>query len=113
MTLSLSSVQLVLAPVDGRLGVEGLSQYVQNTLGISPCSGVAYAFTNRRHTRMKLLCWDGTGVWLAQRRLHRGGFVWPSVGTIQVTLNESQWQWLVAGVDWQRLSAQAPPSWRV
>ena len=113
MTLALSSVQLVMAPVDGRMGAEGLSQYVQNTLGISPCSGVAYVFTNRRHTRMKLLCWDGTGVWLAQRRLHRGGFVWPSVGTKQVTLNESQWQWLVAGVDWQRLSAQAPINWRV
>lgn len=113
MTLSLSSVQLVVTPVDGRLGVEGLSQYVQNTLGLSPCSGVAYVFTNRRRSRMKLLCWDGTGVWIAQRRLHRGGFVWPSLGASEVTLNESQWQWLVAGVNWQRLSAPAPTHWRV
>lgn len=113
MTLSPSCVQLVMAPVDGRLGAEGLSQYVQNTLRISPCNGVAYAFTNRRRSRLKLLCWDGTGVWLAQRRLHCGMFVWPTVGTTQVTLSESQWQWLVAGVDWQRLSAQAPINWRV
>jgi transposase len=113
MTLSLSSVQLVVTPVDGRLGVEGLSQYVQNTLGLSPCSGIVYAFTNRRRSRMKLLCWDGTGVWIAQRRLHRGGFVWPSTGASQVTLNELQWQWLVAGVNWQRLSAQASTHWRV
>jgi hypothetical protein len=53
MRLALASVQLVMAPVDGRMGAEGLSQYIQNTLGISPCSGVAYVFTNRRHTRLK------------------------------------------------------------
>ena len=113
MTLALSAVQLVVSPVDGRLGVEGLSQYVQNTLALSPCNGTAYAFTNRRRTRMKLLCWDGTGVWIAQRRLHRGMFVWPAVGATHITLNESQWQWLMAGVDWQRLGTPAPLHWRV
>lgn len=113
MTLALSSVQLVVAPVDGRLGAEGLSQYLQNQLGFPPCNGVAYAFTNRRRTRMKLLCWDGTGVWVAQRRLHRGGFVWPAVGATEVTVDEAQWQWLIAGVDWQRLGARAPLLWRV
>jgi transposase len=113
MTLALSSVRLVVSPVDGRLGAESLSQFLQNRLGFSVCSGVAYAFTNRRRTRMKLLCWDATGVWLAQRRLHRGVFVWPSVGATEVTLDEAQWQWLIAGVDWQRLAAQTPLHWRV
>lgn len=113
MMLTLSSVQLVLEPVDGRLGTDGLSQLVQNHLGRSPCDGTAYLFTNRRRSRLKLLCWDGTGVWLAQRRLHRGIFVWPRAEVAQMTLTETQWQWLITGVDWQRLSASMPTGWRV
>lgn len=113
MMLTLSSVQLVLEPVDGRLGADGLSQLVQHCLGRSPCDGTAFLFTNRRRTRLKLLCWDGNGVWLAQRRLHRGQFVWPRVDATQMTLNEAQWQWLIAGVDWQRLAAKAPEHWCV
>jgi transposase len=54
------------------------SHRIQNTLGCSPCDGSAYAFRNRRLTRLKLLVWDGTGVWLCQRRLHRGRFIWPT-----------------------------------
>jgi transposase len=57
--------------------------------------------------------WDGTGVWLAQRRLHRGGFSWPAAGSATVTLSAEQWRWLTAGVDWQRLQARAPAHWRV
>lgn len=111
--MSLTSVQLVVGPVDGRLGAEGLSQWLQNILGASPYDSTAYLFTNRRRTRLKVLCWDGTGVWLAQRRLHRGAFVWLRPGATQLTLDEAQWQWLIAGVDWQRLSAIAPTHWRV
>lgn len=113
MKLSAISVQLVVKPVDGRLGVEGLSQWVQQELGLSPCDGTAFLFINRRRSRLKLLCWDGNGVWLAQRRLHRGCFVWPTPGARQLTINEAQWQWLISGVDWQRLSAPAPLHWRV
>jgi len=64
-----------------RTGIDGLSQRIQNALGRSPCDGSAYAFRNRRQNRLKLLIWDGTGVWLCQRRLHRGHFIWPSADT--------------------------------
>lgn len=106
-------VWLIVEPVDMRGGIESLSQRVQNLLGRSPCDGTAYAFRNRRGSRMKLLIWDGTGVWLAQRRLHQGHFVWPQAQTKSVTLTAQQWNWLVTGVDWQRLTAPAPVHWRV
>ena len=62
---------------------------------------------------MKLLVWDGSGVWLCQRRLHRGRFVWPGEEGKICMLTQSQWQWLIAGVDWRRLSAPAPSFWRL
>ena len=96
-----------------RAGIDGLSLRIQNLLGKSPCDGNAYAFRNRRLTRLKLVIWDGTGVWLCHRRLHRGHFVWPTADTATVTLNARQWEWLITGVEWQRLDAPAPVHWRV
>jgi transposase len=70
-----AQVWLVVEPVDMRLGIDGLAARIQQSLGRSPCDGTAYAFRHRRGTRIKLLQWDLTGVWLSQRRLHRGDSV--------------------------------------
>ncbi|MEF8738643.1 MAG: IS66 family insertion sequence element accessory protein TnpB [Candidatus Accumulibacter necessarius] len=86
---------------------------IQASLGRSPCDGTAYAFTNRRRSRLKLLVWDGTGVWLSQRRLHRGYFTWPSASDPVFALTAAQWRWLIAGVDWPRRDAPAPAHWQV
>lgn len=106
-------VWIAVEPVDMRAGIDGLSLRIQQTLGRSPCDGSAYAFRNRRANRLKLLVWDGTGVWLCQRRLHRGGFIWPEAGEALCALSEQAWNWLVAGVDWQRLQAPVPDHWRM
>jgi transposase len=108
-----SQVWLVVEPIDMRAGIDGLSLRIQATLGRSPCDGSAYAFANRRRNRLKLLVWDGTGVWLCQRRLHGGHFTWPRVDSAVCTLSAEQWRWLITGVDWRRLEAAAPAHWRV
>ncbi len=102
-----SQVWLVVEPIDMRAGIDGLSQRIQNTLGR------AYAFRNRRQNRLKLLVWDGTGVWLCQRRLHRGHFIWPTSNATTFALTSAQWGWLAAGIDWQRLSVTPPSHWQV
>lgn len=106
-------IWLAIEPVDMRGGIDSLSQHLQNLLGKSPCDGSAYAFRNRRTTRLKLLIWDGTGVWLCQRRLHRGQFNWPTAESDMVSLSAQQWAWLITGVEWQRLEALAPVHWRI
>jgi len=113
MTLKPEQVWLAVGATDMRLGIDGLSLRVQEALGKPPCDGSAYAFCNKRGTRLKLLVWDGSGVWLSVRRLHRGSFVWPRVGDTVWVLDQAQWIWLTAGVDWQRLSAKPMATWRV
>jgi transposase len=113
MMLQPEQVWLATEPVDMRLGIDGLSLLVQEALGKAPCDGSAYAFRNKRSNRIKLLLWDGTGVWLGARRLHHGRFIWPHASDHICTLNRDQWNWLIAGVDWQRLSAQPMVHWRV
>ena len=98
----------MVAPVDMRRGIDGLSVLVEQALQRSPCSGSAFVFCYRAGSRIKVLLWDGTGVWLCQRRLHRGRFVWRRSDTGGMELTSSQWEWLIAGVelslfeeDWQ------------
>lgn len=97
--------------VDMRMGMDGLSLRVQQALGRPPCDGSAYAFRNRRGNRLKLLVWDSTGVWLCQRRLHKGSFVWPKDGDAVCPLSQTQWDWLIAGVDWTRLAVADTRAW--
>jgi transposase len=108
-----TGIWLAIEPVDMRLGIDGLSIRIQASLGRSPCDGTAYAFTNRKRSRLKLLVWDGTGVWLSQRRLHRGHFTWPTASDPVFALTPAQWRWLIVGVDWQRRDAPAPAQWQV
>jgi len=111
--ISPDQLHCIVEPIDMRRGMDGLSQWIQSSLGKSPCDGTAYAFANRAKTRLKLVLWDGTGVWCCQRRLHRGSFVWPSADDTEVVLTPEQWNYLIKGVDWTRLSAQPRGDWRV
>lgn len=99
--------------VDMRCGIDRLSSLIQQIDSRSPCDGTAYGFINRSHSRIRLLIWDGTGVWLCHRRLHKGRFQWPSANETLFSMNEEQWRWLTTGIDWQRLCATAPSQWRV
>lgn len=108
-----SQIWIAVAPIDMRRGLDGLSSIVQHSLEQAPCSGSAFIFRNRAGNRLRLLLWDGNGVWLCQRRLHRGSFVWPKVNDKAFVISQTQWEWLIAGVDWQRLSAICQADWQV
>lgn len=66
-----------LEPCDMRKGYEGLTALVTQKFGLSATSGALFVFTNRNRTRLKILYWDGTGLWLLSKRLERGRFSWP------------------------------------
>jgi transposase len=108
MEVSAQAIWLPTAAVDMRTGIDGLSLQVQQALGRPPCDGTAYVFANRRRTRLKLMRWDGTGVGMCLRRLHHGQFISPAVDEASWQICADQWQCLLAGVDWQRLSAPTP-----
>ena len=106
-------IWLVMTPIDMRRGIDGLSAMIQQSLGQSPCAGSAFVFRNRVGNRLRLLIWDGNGVWLCQRRLHQGHFIWPKAHETHFSLSVAQWQWLIMGVDWQRLTKLSDADWLV
>ena len=67
-------------PCDMRKSFNGLYAVVGETLGENPQGGALFAFTNKRRNRLKLLYFDGTGLWVLAKRLEQGRFSWPSPG---------------------------------
>lgn len=78
-----SSIRIFLArdPVDFRKAHDGLCAIVRQVFEEDPLAGHLFVFTNRRRDRIKLLLWDGNGLWLFYKRLERGTFRWLSDGT--------------------------------
>lgn len=62
-------VLVAVQPCDMRKGFNGLFAAVSERLGEDPKGGSLYVFSNRRHTRIKILYWDGTGLWV-MTKLH-------------------------------------------
>ena len=70
-------VFLALDPCDMRKSFDGLHALVVTRLGDDPRCGAVFVFINRTHTILKLLHWDGTGLWVHAKKLQRGTFHWP------------------------------------
>lgn len=70
-------VFVALEPCDMRKGFNGLEALVSERLKESTRSGALFLFSNARHTRLKALYWDGTGLWVLSKRLEKGRFSWP------------------------------------
>jgi transposase len=95
-------VFLALEPCDMRKGFEGLSALVCHKLGGDLQSGALFVFTNRQHTRLKILYWDGSGLWVLSKRLEAGTFAWPKSheqGSKTLMLRPEALAMLTDGVD--------------
>jgi transposase len=89
---------------DMRKGFEGLYGLVRDQLGLDPLSGHLCLFCNKGRNRLKVLYWDGSGLWICAKRLERGRFSWPSDGeqSARVTLSQEELSLLLGGIDLSR-----------
>src|SRR5437867_8574692 len=97
-------------PVDGRKGIDSLAQVCREKLSADPFSGCLFVFRSRSGAAIKILCYDGQGFWIAQKRLSKGRFVWwPSGKERSQTLQAHQAQLLLAAGNPETAAA---PVWR-
>ncbi|MGE3167235.1 MAG: IS66 family insertion sequence element accessory protein TnpB [Planctomycetota bacterium] len=96
---SSTPIFVAMAPVDLRRGFDGLMAHVQTVLEKQVLEGGLFVFTNRRKTRLRLLWWDGSGLWLATKRLERGSFDWPEGDGPSRVLRPEQLSALMTGLE--------------
>lgn len=71
-------VFVALEPCDMRKGFNGLEALVSDRLKETVRSGALFLFTNKSRTRLKALYFDGSGLWVLNKRLEAGRFSWPT-----------------------------------
>lgn len=93
-------IYLAVEPADMRKQFNGLWALAVERLQQDPRQGALFVFSNRNRNRLKMLYWDGTGVWVFAKRLEKGRFSWP-VGSdaIKLALAPEALTMLLAGID--------------
>jgi transposase len=94
-------IYLAAGATDMRKGFEGLYGLVREKLLLDPLSGHVFLFSNAQRNRLKLLFWDGSGLWVCAKRLEKGRFRWPPAtgGQARVVLSHEELALLLGGID--------------
>jgi transposase len=95
-------IYVAVEPCDMRKGYEGLTGWVTTALQKDLRGGALFVFSNRRRTRLKVLYFDGTGIWLMTKRLEEGTFSWPQGEQKVIALRPEAFAMLTDGVDLKR-----------
>lgn len=95
---------------DMRKNFNGLYGLVRDHLKCDPDSGHVFIFTNARRNRLKLLVYDGSGLWVCAKKLDRGCFRWPGADSTvkKIVLSHEELALLLGGID---LKQTKPRSW--
>ncbi len=92
---------------DGRQGINGLAQLVEGVLRENPFNGNLFLFLNKRGNTIKALYWDRNGFCLWMKRLEEDRFHWAKSMEEKRELSEKELQWLLDGLDINRLKPHA------
>jgi transposase len=98
---SATRVYVAAGATDMRKSFEGLFGLVRDRLQGDPLSGHVFLFSNAQRNRLKLLFWDGSGLWVCAKRLEKGRFRWPEAdaGQTRITLTQEELALLLGGID--------------
>ena len=64
---------------------------------------IYFSFANSRRTRLKVLVFDGSGLWVCSKRLEKGRFRWPEDnGSRRIEMRPEELTLLLNGIDLER-----------
>ncbi len=95
-------IWVALEPCDMRKSFNTLHALVSERLREDVKSGALFVFGSRDRTRIKILYWDGSGLWVLCKRLEKGTFAWPTPaerGATKLALRPEAFAMLTDGID--------------
>ena len=117
--LQLTSQQKLLLAVDHidfRAGIDRLAALCKSKLEADPFSGMVFVFTNRKHSAVKILMYDGNGFYLCLKRFSKGKLAWwPTSNNVslqvqaealQVLLSQGDPRFMYTPMPWRGLQQQ-------
>lgn len=100
-----TTVYIACGSTDLRKSFSGLSAIVKLKFHLDPYSKCMFAFCNRSRSLIKILRWDGSGLWLLMKRLDRGTFRWPDTPDEVKKVSLKEIRWLTEGLTIEQNSA--------
>jgi transposase len=106
---SATRIYLAAGATDMRKGFEGLYGLVRDRLECDPLHGHVFVFSNAQRNRLKLIFWDGSGLWICAKRLERGRFRWPDTNAqaVKIVISQEELALLLGGIDLKQTSRRA------
>jgi transposase len=94
-------IYLATGATDMRKGFNGLYGLVRDQLLCDPLSGHLFLFSNAQRNRLKILFWDGSGLWVCAKRIEKGRVYWPEADSAQnkIVLSHEELALLLGGID--------------
>ncbi len=100
-----TQVYLACGITDLRKSINGLAAIVKLRFKLDPYSKCLFVFCNRNHDLIKIIQWDGTGIWLLMKRLDKGSFRWPMTASDVKQVSIKELRWLLEGLAIEQSSA--------
>ena len=105
LTLPNKTIKLYKTPTDFRRGINRLSSMIVDELHDQPNEGI-YIFYNRTRDKLKILVWHTNGFLLLHKQFETNKIKFTLKNLEGCRhLTEQEFEWLLAGLDWQAMSA--------
>lgn len=86
--------------IDFRMGIFGLSAFVQDKMQLDPFKKYLFLFSNKQRNRIKALYWDETGFALWFKCLEKEKYKWPyHLTEDHIIVNIKQFEKFLIGLD--------------
>lgn len=101
MRLDFSHARIIIRPGTTNMlaSRDRLLEIIKSIMKDDPFSGAVFLFCNRNRNILKMIWWDRTGFWVAQKKLEKGRWPWPDTQEQVRQLNPGQIEMLLKGVD--------------
>ena len=105
LTITAPSILVCTRAIDFRKSIDGLVDVVLSDFDQDPRAHI-FVFYNRSRDKVKILAWHKTGFVLLLKRLEQGKFEFSDHHQADhtVAITQQQLSWLLAGLDWIKMS---------